>query len=105
MSKHDATVLDVRNERANDSALHYPSRFFGVWYDTSETPLPYLLDRHTHARCTEALNAAHTWVLAGHCSLLSGAVGWLLIEATYYPAAMKVGSPGGPHDATPTPAL
>jgi hypothetical protein len=63
MNKHNATVLVVRNERANDDALHYPSRLFGVWYDTSEGPLPYLLDRHTHVRCTEALHAALTWVL------------------------------------------
>jgi hypothetical protein len=48
MKAQSSVEIDVRNERTDKGDLHYPSRPFGVWHDTLDGPLPYLMDRHSH---------------------------------------------------------
>jgi hypothetical protein len=58
------TRLDVQQERTEKGDLRYPTRYFGVWRDAPEGPLPYHQDMHTYERLAEALGEALTWARA-----------------------------------------
>jgi hypothetical protein len=52
------TLLDVQQERTEKGDLRYPTRYFAVWRDGPDGPLPYHQDTDSYCDFTHNLAIA-----------------------------------------------